>query len=214
MKNNVMLGAILIAFAAFQPASAFDFDNPSTNRSLTETIATVSVAPETYAPQKIAGESAENVKISKTYTLTISDIKLPLKDLGRNEYGFESEGRTLSENNGTGIINFKFFPGLEQIEQPLREVNFKSQYSWDENGYSTLSCSKKDEKFTINDDEWRTEKQEGFEQYICKYMITYSCRWKNCTVPYPHTSPDICNCKVLCSSKAQKTDECHWQPIR
>lgn len=110
-----------------------------------------------------------------------------------------------------------FMPSFMQLakDYPSRAVEFsKAVPTWDENGYGWVACSEKDQRWQFTEDTWRTERKEGWEIYVCRYIVTYDCRWKNCNRPYPNTEPDSCACKVSCRDSAQKTNDCHWEQIQ
>lgn len=97
----------------------------------------------------------------------------------------------------------------------VREVQFeKANPSWDENGMGWVPCAEKDQQWQSTDNIWKTERKDGWEIYVCRYVVTYSCRWKNCTRPYPNTDPNSCSCKVSCRNSEQKTSDCHWEQIQ
>lgn len=101
------------------------------------------------------------------------------------------------------------------VSLPSRSVQLeKSSPSWDENGMGWVSCSEKDQQWQSTDNEWRTVKKQKWEIYVCRYVVTYDCRWKNCTRPYPNTDPDSCSCKVSCRNSAERTDDCHWEQLQ
>ena len=96
-----------------------------------------------------------------------------------------------------------------------RSVDFnKETYDWDEHGMGWLSCADTGKTFTYANEEWWREKKEGYEEYICEYKLTFSGSWRNCTEPYPHTSPGQCYCKVsVRQTDKVKTGRCQWQTI-
>lgn len=111
----------------------------------------------------------------------------------------------------------EFMPFFMQraADSPGREVRFdKANPSWDENGMGWVPCAEKDQSWQTTENTWRTERKDGWEIYVCRYIVTYSCRWKNCTRPYPNTDPNSCSCKVSCRDSAEKTNDCHWEQIQ
>jgi len=83
----------------------------------------------------------------------------------------------------------------------------------DENGGGWTSCSDTSQSWTIDDVEYRTTSHQRQEIYVCKFVVTWSCRWRSCQEVYPHTQPGQCYCKSACSKSARNTGECAWQPV-
>lgn len=81
-----------------------------------------------------------------------------------------------------------------------------------ENDWEWINCSKKDEEWQSTEEEWRTMSQDHNDIYICRYIVTYNCGWKNCFEPNPHTAPNQCTCKMYCKNKVKATNECKWIP--
>lgn len=95
----------------------------------------------------------------------------------------------------------------------FRSVDFKVRGDIDENGGGWASCSNTSENWTINDVEWKTVSHSHQEIYVCKVEVTWSCRWRNCSEPYPHTQPGQCYCKAACSKSSKTTNQCEWQQV-
>lgn len=111
--------------------------------------------------------------------------------------------------------NFPPFFLQRGVSLPSRSVQFeKYSPTWDDNGMGWVACSEKDQQWQSTDNEWRTVKKQKWEIYVCRYVVTYNCRWKNCTRPYPNTEPNSCSCKVSCNNSAERTDDCHWEQLQ
>ncbi len=122
------------------------------------------------------------------------------------------------DEKGCGFLKTKdnFMPAFLLIPiNPLREINFKSNPLWDENGTGAwILCSEKNETWTYTEESWITKKQQRQDIYICKVVTEYNCKWRQCYEDHPQTAPGTCYCKTGCYQTSKKeTGECHWEPM-
>lgn len=113
-----------------------------------------------------------------------------------------------------GALSVSSAKNAEYVKM-ARVANFSNKSPFiDADGGGWTSCSNTSEKWTMNEESFRTVKREGWEIYVCKFAVVKTCGWKNCNEAYPHTQPGQCYCKGLCrESSATNIGSCYWEQI-
>lgn len=164
----------------------------------------------TLSPELAGGGSTElNAKLS-----VLNGAEAFSLQTGTGELAFSRAsvaGRTGSPRLSGALTALYMVMLREGSSGVFRSVDFKTRGDIDENGGGWASCSNTGERWTINDTEWKTMSHSHQEIYVCKFEVTWSCSWRSCNEPYPHTQPGQCYCKANCSKSSHNTNQCEWQ---
>lgn len=135
-------------------------------------------------------------------------IKGPGLDLAFNRMSVGGLGEA---RQATALAALYLVTLRESVPGIFRSVDFLSRGEVDENGGGWTSCSNTDERWTTSDTEYRVTQHSKQDQYVCRVDVTWSCSWRSCSEPNPHTNPGQCYCRAGCSKSSNLTSDCSWQ---